>query len=44
MKASNPCFAKPGDRIQFVAVDLHTFYQIEREDANQKFRIKKSVL
>ena len=44
MKASNPCFAKPGDRIQFVSVDLHTFYQIEREDANQKFRIKKSVL
>jgi len=44
MKASNPCFAKPGDRIQFVSVDLHTFYQIEREDANQKFRIKKNVL
>ena len=44
MKASNPCFAKPGDRIQFVAVDLHTFYQIEREVANQKYRIKKSVL
>ena len=44
MKASNPCFAKPGDRIQFVSVDIHTFYQIEREVANQKFRIKKSVL
>ena len=44
MKASNPCFAKPGDRIKFVAVDIHTFYQIEREVANQKFRIKKSVL
>ena len=44
MKASNPCFAKPGDRIQFVAVDLHTFYQIEKEVANQKFRIKNSIL
>ena len=44
INASEPCFAKPGDRIQFVAVDLHTFYQIEREVANQKFRIKKSVL
>lgn len=44
MKASNPCFAKPGDRIQFVAVDLHTFYQIEIEVANQKFKIKKSLL
>jgi len=44
MKASNPCFAKPGDRIQFVSVDLHTFYQIEREVANQKFRIKNSEL
>ena len=44
MKASNPCFAKPGDCIQFVAVDLHTFYKIEREVANQKYRIKKSVL
>ena len=44
MKASNPCFAKPGDRIQFVSVDIHTFYQIEKEVANQKFRIKKSVL
>ena len=44
MKASNPCFAKPGDRIQFVTVDLHTFYQIEIEVANQKFKIKKSLL
>ena len=44
MKASNPCFAKPGDRIQFVSVDLHTFYQIEIEVANQKFKIKKSLL
>ena len=44
INASEPCFAKPGDRIQFVAVDIHTFYQIEREVANQKFRIKKSVL
>ena len=44
MKASNPCFAKPGDRIQFVSVDLHTFHQIEKEVANQKFRIKNSEL
>ncbi len=44
INASEPCFAKPGDRIQFVAVDLHTFYQIEREVANQKFRIKNSEL
>ena len=44
INASEPCFAKPGDRIQFVAVDIHTFYQIEREVANQKFMIKKSVL
>ena len=44
MKATNPCFVKPGDRIQFVAVDLHTFYQIEIEVANQKFKIKKSLL
>ena len=44
INASEPCFAKPGDRIQFVAVDIHTFYQIEIEVANQKFRIKKSVL
>lgn len=44
MKASNPCFAKPGDRIQFVSVDLHTFYQIEKEVTNQKFRIKNSKL
>ena len=44
INASEPCFAKPGDRIKFVAVDIHTFYQIEREVANQKFRIKKSEL
>ena len=44
INASEPCFAKPGDRIQFVAVDLYTFYQIEREVANQKFRIKNSEL
>ena len=44
MKATNPCFAKSGDRIQFVAVDIHTFYQIEREVINQEFIIKKSLL
>ena len=44
INASEPCFAKPGDRIQFVSVDLHTFYQIEKEVANQKFRIKNSEL
>jgi inhibitor of KinA len=44
MKATNPCFAKSGDRIQFVAVDIHTFYQIEREVINQEFIIKKRLL
>ena len=44
MKATNPCFAKSGDRIQFVAVDIHTFYQIEREAINQEFIIKKRLL
>ena len=44
INASEPCFAKPGDRIKFVAVDLYTFYQIEKEVANQKFRIKNSEL
>lgn len=44
INASEPCFAKPGDRIQFVSVDIHTFYQIEREVANQKFTVKKSLL
>ena len=44
INASEPCFAKPGDRIKFVSVDIHTFYQIEREVANQKFRIKNSEL
>ena len=44
MKATNPCFAKPGDRIQFVAVDIHTFYEIEREVIKQEFIIKKRPL
>ncbi len=44
IKATNPCFAKSGDRIQFVAVDIHTFYQIEREVINQEFIIKKRLL
>ena len=44
MKATNPCFAKSGDRIQFVAIDIHTFYQIEREVINQEFIIKKRLL
>ena len=44
MKAINPCFAKPGDRIQFVAVDIHTFYEIEREVIKQEFIIKKRPL
>ena len=44
MKATNPCFAKPGDRIQFVAVDILTFYEIEREVIKQEFVIKKRPL
>ena len=44
MKATNPCFAKPGDRIQFIAVDIHTFYEIEREVIKQEFIIKKRPL
>ena len=44
MKATNACFAKPGDRIQFVAVDIHTFYEIEREVIKQEFVIKKRPL
>ncbi len=44
INASESCFAKPGDRIQFVAVDIHTFYQIEREVINQEFIIKKRLL
>ena len=44
MKATNPCFAKPGDRIQFVAVDILTFYEIEREVIKQEFIIKKRPL
>ena len=44
MKAINPCFAKPGDRIQFVAVDILTFYEIEREVIKQEFIIKKRPL
>ena len=44
INASESCFAKPGDRIQFVAVDIHTFYQIEREVINQEFIIKKRQL
>ena len=44
MKATNPCFAKPGDRSQFVAVDILTFYEIEREVIKQEFIIKKRPL
>ena len=44
MKATNPCFAKPGDRIQFVAVGIHTFHEIEREVIKQEFIIKKRPL
>ena len=44
MKATNPCFAKPGDHIQIVAVDIHTFYEIEREVIKQEFIIKKRPL
>jgi inhibitor of KinA len=44
MKATNPCFAKPGDRIQFVAVCIHTFHEIEREVIKQEFIIKKRPL
>ena len=44
MKATNPCFAKPGYLIQFVAVGIHTFHEIEREVIKQEFIIKKRPL
>lgn len=39
-----PCFAKAGDRIQFVSVDLDTFYQIEEEVLQENYELKFQVL
>lgn len=35
-----PCFANPGDRIQFVAIDVFTFTQIEKDVKRGVFHLK----
>lgn len=37
-----PCFAKSGDEIKFIPVDLDTYYRIQSEVASDNFEIKKS--
>jgi len=35
-----PCFAKAGDRIQFISIDRDTFHQIEAEEQQGSYELK----
>ncbi|EAR12730.1 Allophanate hydrolase subunit 1 [Polaribacter irgensii 23-P] len=39
----NPCFAKAGDFIKFVAIDKHQFLQIEKEVQDTSYKIFKTL-
>jgi len=40
----NPCFAKSGDKIQFVPISLDEFYQTEIEILENKYQLSKTLL
>lgn len=40
VEKSQPCFAKAGDRIQFVPVDIDTFYEIQDSVHSGTYKIK----
>lgn len=40
----NPCFAKSGDKIQFVPISLNEFYQTEKEILENKYQLSKTLL
>lgn len=44
IQKESPCFAKIGDRIQFLPIDLATFYTIEKEVAAGSYTIKNKRL
>ena len=40
----NPCFAKSGDQIKFIAVSLATFYKIENEIKKNTYQLQKEII
>tara|TARA_B100000787_G_C16198797_1_gene303037 strand:- start:1259 stop:1981 length:723 start_codon:yes stop_codon:yes gene_type:complete len=44
IKKSNPCFAKLGDRIQFVSIELAVFHQLEKEVTDGTYTFKYTLL
>ncbi|TVZ55904.1 inhibitor of KinA [Lutibacter sp. Hel_I_33_5] len=40
VKKESPCFAKAGDKIQFLSVNIDTFYQIEEEVKKGTYQLK----
>lgn len=43
-KEINPCFATAGDRVQFQAIDLDTFYQIEEEVNKGTYQLNRKSI
>jgi inhibitor of KinA len=41
---NKPCFAKAGDKIKFKPISLKTFYQVEKEIKQKKYKLSKILL
>lgn len=43
-KNHQPCFANSGDKIEFVSVNLHQYYDIKEQIANNSYHIENEVI
>lgn len=44
VKKQQPCFAAAGDSIKFIPISLKTFYRLEKEVAENKYSISKTLV
>ena len=44
MNKTNPCFAKPGDRLQFYPITEHEYIEIQKELVSNDYKLKKELL
>lgn len=43
-KANDPCFAQAGDKIQFIPIDINTYYNIKEDIQSEMFSIENKVI
>ncbi|WP_040253897.1 5-oxoprolinase subunit PxpB [Psychroserpens mesophilus] len=43
-KVNDPCFAQAGDKIQFIPIDINTYYNIKEDIQSEMFSIENKVI